>query len=645
MPKKDRPPLSYDPFTTAAPVTPITYMSNTKFGYDDFVSQRRYARSMVQGKSDRNFDPDKHKPSEKYLDRLLDAPLGINLADAQQIDEEREAALVTQPPEAMAAFQKDIHNQRVIDLIRGGAPIRSEKPSMELQRRRELADTAAQRAKELEEGFVADANPDFFTSYSSYNRSRALPVAAARRDVNDEQLLAAIDDEIRKLAEDEGGDLSDDDDAREFRRTQLERERDEIKALRKREEAIRDAADDDPRYSAAVQSDEVLDEIPLITAAEARQLLDPNPLSTLHQALHANFLQLAEPAAIWQMLNPRLLQHEHDRRHYNIVEFVRGMNLCGAKYDGCIKVRVHARLGHLLDHGFYGSFLQDGELIGGHEHVSAAGHTSFVIFKFYLVRRNKANTAVVAAPIATNAEQANEMTNEPTAAERIDARTRHMHLNKGGLYDADETIEATEDEGIDEYGSLHNIKFLEREFMFSVRIVGVEEQPDEPKAIEQAYASEDDNDYELPPEYKPDLQPTEEPETRTTASVWSINDGTARRSSTNTSSRQRTSSALSSNFSRANDDDDGDMLEDAPSVENRAAFQHSDDEDEENEEAQTRAVQSFSFMPSDKIVLTLPDAEHLVGTIKAAAFMQLVNSHSINRFCIRSFMFYAGIKQ
>ena len=147
VPKKDRPPLSYDPFTTAAPVTPITYMSNTKFGYDDFVSQRRYARSMVQGKSDRNFDPDKHKPSEKYLDRLLDAPLGINLADAQQIDEEREAALVTQPPEAMAAFQKDIHNQRVIDLIRGGAPIRSEKPSMELQRRRELADTAAQRSK------------------------------------------------------------------------------------------------------------------------------------------------------------------------------------------------------------------------------------------------------------------------------------------------------------------------------------------------------------------------------------------------------------------------------------------------------------------------------------------------------------------
>jgi hypothetical protein len=596
----------YDPFEAAAPLQPTTYMSTSVFKYDDFVGQRRYARRHIHGETDNRFDADEHPAPASYRARLEAQPLTSYVDEDALIEDERAAALVDQPAEAIAALRNDLNNARFIDAIRGPVT-RSAAPSTELARQRELAHAATKNARAVEAAFTEarDQDPDFFTRLSGYELIRR---RMQHHKASDAALIAAIDNELDTLATR----AQDDDDDIEAQRASLERERRELAT----------ADDDNP------PDDDDETQIATIGVVEARQLLEKNPLVMLHKSMRIHFLQLAEAALVWHLLTPLTLQHEEHRAHYNVVELVRAMALRGAKYDGCIKVRTRHRLGALLDAEFFAPFLDDSAaLIGGHEHWS--GHyTTLVVLKFYLVRRNKLNTEVLADKSAPLAGAPSELTDEATTNidNHFDLHKRHMVLNKAGLYDADTArTDDDTDDGTDEYGSMHDIRHLEREFMFSLRVVCAEAGDEQEDAV-AGYASLDDNDYVLPREAVP-------AEPAALASVWSINNN---RSSDRPSSGTRNSSRPSDGASRPERDDD---IE--PANEDAAAFVHSDDDDSLEGEAHARAAAHMKFMPADRLVLTLEQAQHLVGKWRAPAFLQRINSQSVGQLCVRAFMFYA----
>lgn len=623
--KRDARPLTYDPFRVDAPLQPQTYMSTSAFKYDDFVGNRRYARRNLHGDADNRFDADFHEPPATYKAHLEAQPLDGLTDEDGAIEAEKEANLIAQPPEAIASLRQDLANKNFIHAIKGPVT-RSTAPSRELERKQQLVEQAAAQTRQIETAFTKarDQDPDFFTHLSGYELIRR---RISQNKDNDKALLEAIERELQALATrgTEDDDLIDEDElARQ--RAALEAERDEIKRL---------AATEVAETGEMQEPDE--SQVAQIGDAEARQLLEPAPLLALHVTMRVQFLQLSEPAQIWRLLYPLVCQHETHRRHYNIVELVRAMSLRGAKYDGCVKVRTKRRLGPLLDRKFFGSFIDKttGNLVGEHEHWHQ-GWTTFVVFKFYLVRRNKANTEVLNKKAADTANASTsskvapptDLTDEATnnMENRFDAQKRHMLLNKAGLYDSERRGD-DEDDGTDEYGSMHDIKYLDKENMFSMRLVCVEAQPSEEA---EGYASMDDNDYELPAE----LHLSEQGGAQ---SVWSIND---KQRSSSQPSGTNTSSARPSRSADAAASDDGDAF-DEDKVED-PAFVHSDDDDDEERDAHKRAAATMQFMPQDSVVLTLEQAQHLVGKWRAEAFMHRVNSHTIGTLCVRSFMFYAA---
>lgn len=649
-------PSGYNPFEQPAPLQPSTYMSTSHFKYDDFVSQRRVARRNLHGLAEERFDPEQHVPSARYNESVSARPLTGQFVDEDpEIEAERHANLVEQPPEIQETLRRDLRNQRFIAGIKGPVT-RSAQPSADLRRQRTLIKEKATRVREIENEFAAAAvanDPDFFTQLSGY---QSIQKRMRQRRDDDAALLALLDREeqdlekqLDELVGDADGDESENAE-QEARRASIEKEKQERREEIEREKAAiidsQTAAEDDPGL-ATLDAISASDHVPVITAQEARTLFETNPLATLHQSLRTQFLQLAEAKDLWCTFQALQLQHETHRAHFNIVELVRALAFRGAKYDGCVKLRVKQRLGALIDKKFNASFLDGDHLRGGHEHFMRDRHTNIVVFKFFLVRRTKNNVDVVAPKTAATHGAALDQLTDNAATDintHLDVNTRHMHLNKPGLYDRDEAFEIDEDDGTDEYGSLHDMKYLEREMMFTMRVVCVEAQlpRDEESEDEEegndatGYASMDDNDYVLPADMTPEAEAAEH---TVQASVWSIND----RASTNSrpSGQTHTSSTRSTGPNAPDhDDDDNNHPEGA---ERPAAFVHSDDDEDEDELMQhASAVASLESMPVDELVLSLEQAKALVGEWKGPAFMQLVNSHRIGLLCIRSFMFYAS---
>lgn len=633
---------TYDPRERVPPVEPSIFESRATFKFDDFVSERRYMRANPQGESERLFDAEKHPATSEYRSRVEAQRLDSYVDEDILIEEEREAALIPQPDEAIRQFEHDIQNPRLLNTLKGPVT-RSAQPSAELQRRQALQRDADRRLAVMANVMAqsTDQNPDFFTKLDGYEAPQRKEVLSGR----DTALLEALEAEIADLADNE--DIEDD---AEFnsRRAELEAERDAL---------IADAEAQAARIAQTLSSSSTpsaRSTVQLIADPIARQLLEINPLDRLHASLRSHFLALPEPSLVCRLLYPLLLQHEQHKQHVNAIELIRALALCGAKYDGFNVLRSKRRLSHLIDTAFYASFIdpESGLLMHGHEHYDR-DETKFVVFKFFVVRRNKANDELLSkagsgaaqSSGATGGVVPNDITDEQATNidNRLDENERYKHLNKAGLYDADQTLEDAEDDGTDEYGSLHDIKYLEREFMFSLRVVCV--QPTHVADTERGYPSEDDNDFVLPHGSTP-LAPAAEEQDEQTLHLESATSN--RVQSTLTDSRHRTSSsnfaARSSSVRRFDDDDDDDDAGD-PVTYDDPAFVHTDDEQDDTEQReQIEALQTKEFWPRASLCLTRDQAEALVGKWKAADFLDRIERQMVGVLCVRSFMFYATVK-
>lgn len=660
---------SYDPFAGSAPLAPRTYTGTSSFRFGDFTQQRRYNAVDPQGAYNVHFDAEDHPVSERVASRLLaDGMPGYTENDVS-IEEEADAAYVPQPREAQNDLRNDIRNDRVQNLIHG-ITTRSENPSAPLQRHRELATEEPARAVVLSKALAKAArdtnvDPDFFTSIVGYEPAQPCrsDMSRVERAANDDNLIAVLDQEIKYLIDEEAmadndavgeQDAADAREERDQRRAELEAEKAELLAAIETDEGDSEDTDDasDAKANKERRQREIDFTVTDIGVEEAEQLLDNDPFTALPVAMRAYFMQFPEAQNIWRLMRPLTLQHEEHRRHYNIDEIVRAMCIQGAKYDGHVRVRVPANLSSLINPEFYGPFLSNnGRLRGGHEHLHN-GYTTMTVIKFYIVRKTKAaietaqksNTATVETAKAT-AAQPRPIIDESNkdVAGQVETMQSHMILNKPGLYDTAARDFNLENDGTDEYGTLHSIKYLPREFMFSVRIVCVETTATDEKVH---YVSEDDNDYELPPEYNN----FEKDEASVEQSMWSINDGATGSvwevgSDEEKSAATTTTTTTGARRRHANDDDDNDADNAFDTLEHQAAFVHSDDDDDPDEKVYQMLLAQKPFMPPAKLHLTLDQAEHLVGTHKAPDFQRRVNNQVSGALCVRSFLFYTGANQ
>lgn len=641
--RRDVMPASYDPFAAVAPVQPLISASSSTVRFDEVAATRTYYRANPQGEAGIRFDPEAHPITDAHRRRIGARQLDQYTDFDMLIEEERDAALVEQPLEAQKDLQRTLANPQFIASIKGPVT-RSGAPSGALQRKAALQRSKALRDQKLLESFQRAAtgedamDPDFFTRLPGYTAPRKNESAT---EEDNRMMLDAIDQELREVAEGDDNDDDDDDDNDKDddlieRRKQLEKERAEIVA------AIAKAAEEDAAAERApLYRDDVT--VPLITDLEAHQMLEINPLVALDKSLRTQFFQLAEPSQLWCTLMPLIQQHEHHRRHYNVVELIRAMNVCGAKYDGSIKMRARTRLGKLVDRSFYRSFLtRDGHLSGGHEHCTVTEatrdrdddeeSTTFVLFKFFLVQRTKDNSEVMngtanaaattAAASTTTATSITGLTNEE--ANDIDnvlgEHGAHSQLYKPGLYDADEAYEDIEDDGTDEYGSMHEIRDLQKHFMFSMRLVCVMAPPD-CDADSDGYASLDDGDFEPEPQ-EPEPLSTEQTTQRSSASRRMDEDD---------------------NDEEQEEEEEPEDFAAAARREDSAAFTHTDDEKEDAQtKAQRRALERKPFMPFSRLNVTWVDTVRLVGRWKAEDLFQKINSGYYGPLCVRSFMFYAS---
>ena len=115
---RDRPPPTYDALTTAAPVQPHVFVSESVQGTARSAPLRRYNRVNVQGASANRFDPDQHNATFGYRTRLEAAPLDIDSGYDILLEEERDASIVAQPPEAWASLRSDMRDREFIVILR-----------------------------------------------------------------------------------------------------------------------------------------------------------------------------------------------------------------------------------------------------------------------------------------------------------------------------------------------------------------------------------------------------------------------------------------------------------------------------------------------------------------------------------------------
>ena len=483
--RRERQAPLYDALEVPAPLAPSTEQATTKFEYDQFIKTRQVTRRYVHGADvDRNFDPENFDllpdtgRNRQYKDRLRTDRLGLDKGQLPELEQELQAAIVVPTQMEWAQLQHDLANPDFIKDIRGDV-IRPTTQLTEVERARRLNDAAAQKERQetLQRAFLEQTarlrdNPDFYTGLSD----RVQQVAGG-------QVLADDDDESA--------------DGEESGREQQE------------------AGNGAPGASATaprVAPHEGENAPVPISTDEARQLLVHNPLTRLQHTMHRDFLMLPEVAHLWQLLFPLQLQQERHKRDYNAVEFIRAMNMCGAKYDSCVLLSVTEPLGQLVDQQWFAPYLdkESGRLGGAHEHYDEERRrTVLAVFKFFCVRRNKGNVGALSKYALHDDKRSNLLNTDafdPNAV--VNRSQQYTALNKGGLYDADNVDDNDTDDGTSEYGSLHEIRNLAKEFMFCIRVVCAVPAPPPPPPASAEDASgdrevaqvnnaadDDDNDY------------------------------------------------------------------------------------------------------------------------------------------------------
>lgn len=602
-----------------APLRPESMTVDVEFVHDNQITHRRYNSMAVHGALDYHFDAEEHAVSKEYSERLLST--GLTDGDMGRdplLEQELEArSKVIQPPEAIEQFHQDMRNPNFINRLRSTAVAPRQVPP-ELAYRLAEQSAAGERMSGAATAMApARANADFFASLTTYNlpvpRSRAEQYAAKLADQKNLHAILDVLDRELDGANDADGTHAED----------IRRERAELLALEQTngteasENASSNDDDDDDndvdnRDTSAADTDNSGETFETdLSPEKATELFNVNPLALLPAAMRGDFMQLPEIAAVWRLLYPLVIQKEEHHRHYNGIEFVRGLALCGAKFDGCVRLTAPARLARVVDAQFYKEFINPltGVLSGGHEHYNPnSQRTTLLVFKFYIVQHNKNNIKM----LHNTVDEHNKNSADENAQE-LDKRNRaasaFMQLNRRGLYDFEKKFEADEDDGTDEFGSLHSIRHLAREFMFCLRVVCVEPSQSEYPIDADVYPSETDDPVPNNDSFE--------------------SDAPAHGADADAASDMSGARSLSDSLPMPAPPTD--MNVDA------ALYMHSDDEGvDDHDELVVHAA-----TPTDKLVLTKKTAEMCVGKWKADLFMFLINSRVINQLCVRAFLFYS----
>ncbi len=540
--RREPAPLLYNPYEPdqRAPLQPEDFMSETRadgepltFRYDDFVSARRVFRRNLHGRSEDQFDPETLKPTKAYLRKIKERDFVRDVDIDPALEEERDAAAFDQPPEVIEQFRKDITNPRFRAAL-GKTVVRGRKAQVEAET--STSNTVPLPAPRIEITTLPEStssNPDFFTKNQEYDGF------SLHREREEQRRTAA--EVLDRMLED--GDVP--------------------------------LGIDTPDKPADKKEAEDTG----LTTAQAQKLLGVNPLAMLRLSARSELMQLQDVNSVYRLLYPILLQHEKHRQHYNIIELVRELTLCGAKYDGCIQMHTATALRSLVDPVFYKSFLRGGRLKGGHEHYGKDGTTRFAVFKFYLVHRNAENAKLLQLVDERGRSLAQQ-------GHKVDDETNQPRLNSAGVYDIDDDDIADEDiDATDTYSSMHTIKDLHREFMLSLRVV----------CIECDDTQESDH------------------------------------------------TADNSESSRGADDDDStaSLTVEGGSVSLELDSTPNGVLDDGGEPETKMAREIGNCGPTEQLKINLEQATRLVGPHRADAFVQRVNSHTVGLLCVRSFMFYA----
>lgn len=579
------------------------------------VSTRRYRSLNMHGDIDLHFDASDYPATDDYRARLEREPVdGPDEGFDPLIEEELDVrARLRQPPESIMAFRDDLANPEFVRGLTGERIVPRQPPVQVLHEQARPGVTAAVAARAADAMTREAARVDFFAAQRTYNVPGPMREAREReqraaQEANFRAVLEQLDFELINAPSGAGAGL----------RQQLEQERALLQLDRP---APTDSAASSSAATAGAQSGSAVAaaaEEALLEPEAARDLFSVNPLELLPTDLRGNFMSLPEISAVWRLLYPSVLQAERHRVHVNAVELVCAMALCGAKFDGSIRLATRARLGELLDRDFYGGDLDGTTLCGGHEHYeSASARTTLTIFKFYVVRRTKDNVALLGRAMEeqTKASAAKPAT-EARAANRAGAD--FMQLNARGLLDLEPTQALdTESDGTEAEGTQHSIRYLAREFMFCVRVVCVE-----PPACD----CHDDNDEFYPSETdEPSANDTNVSFFEKSCAPDSSDDGAL---DLDLSDDDEEESAW-----RTGGDGGGDDASDA------AFFVHSDDE--EHVELARYKRSTHESAPPAALHVPKRTAELCVGKWKADVFAFQINTHVLKRLCVRSFLFYS----
>ena len=631
------------------PLQPQEVFMESNFALADDATTRRFTSVRMHGDVDLNFDADDYPATADYRSRLeRDGVGGPDEGEEPRISEERHAFMrLKERPEAVEAFLKDIQHPKHAAHAKRNA-IRPAQPARHVLHEKAkpyATASAAQRAAVA----MADstARADFFTGKQHYNappgfleKRREEQTAAMA-----ENFRAVVEQLEKELAAAPPGAMG------ERLRTELEMEKfllttdparltstaagaasaagaaagaagsSAAGAAGAAVAAASTAATAATAAAGGLPGAPVLES--MLSLDAARDLFDVDPLTLLPVDLRGNFMSMPEISATWRLLYPLVIQAEKYRTHFNAVELVRAMARCGAKFDGCVRLSTRERLGALLNAEFFANDLHpDGTLRGEHEHYDiASASTNLIVFKFYVVRRNKQNLALVGRTLDESTADKTKLAKD-AAADRKKAE-EFMNLNPRGLLDLEKQIVDHESDGTEESGNLHSIRYLAREFMFCIRIVCVEPPAGGGGGCCHSAV---------------DLCASEEDEERNPNdhNVSFFEDDTA-------------AAAVEADV---DDDDDGDYQtrpfasslssygSEAVSRSDAQYFIHSDDEDDGDARRHKRA--EHASIPSAKLRIGQKVAEHCVGKWKAEAFAYQINAQTVRRLCVRSFLYYSG---
>lgn len=476
---------TYNPLEVDAPLDPDDeYVDQQfdgdplKFKYDKFATGRKVHRKFLHGKeAELQFDAEQFdllpatKANQIYKDKVRGQRLGQDRGFEPLLEAELEAAVVEETPQAVHQYRTDIQNEDFIKAIRGNV-VRSATNLTEIERERLLASSksAKERQQKLYNAFLKNikdthSNPEFYTGYSDY---------------------IAEKDAAQKTAEELY---------------------DEEKAAKEKKKIVT------PIEAAASKEKHLKSdgELVIITKEDAAQILEVNPLSRLDSTMHDDFMAIPEISQITILLRSWQLKHERYRNDVNAVEFVRAMNLKGAKYDGCVKMRVKRSLYALLDKKFYEPFIDHQQkcLLGGHEHFNTkTKETILVVFKFFCVLRNPENTSRLSKYSVVDDASTNILNTDAYKTNAQSTADPSKTLSRAGYLDYNTKKPSDVNAELDKNGSMHYITDLAKEMMFVVRVVLVEPEPagtgkqikDTMKLTQEHadYASLDDEDFVIP---------------------------------------------------------------------------------------------------------------------------------------------------